>query len=171
LLLGVLDESDGVGVLILSGLDVELERLRALVLAKVSVGGQPRIVSTDDWKRTPTASLEPPSRGSERGFALLSDDARHVLVLAGEEARRLSHNFIGTEHLLLVMPQSSKVLELSLREARQLDDHDIGPEHILLGLVREGEGLASEVLVSLGAGLATLRQEVLLIISGDATEE
>jgi hypothetical protein len=58
-------------------------------------------------------------------------------------------------------PRSKKVLELALREALQLGCNDIGTEHILLGLVREGEGVAAQVLVGRGVDLPTLRQEVM----------
>ncbi len=57
-------------------------------------------------------------------------------------------------------PQSKKVLELSLREALQLGHNYIGTEHILLGLIREGEGVAAQVLQQLGAELQKVRQEV-----------
>src|SRR5690606_5506171 len=57
-------------------------------------------------------------------------------------------------------PRAKKVLELSLREALQLGHSYIGTEHILLGLIREGEGVAAQVLVKLGADLARVRQEV-----------
>ena len=63
-------------------------------------------------------------------------------------------------------PRAKKVLELSLREALQLNHSYIGTEHILLGLVREGEGVAATVLVSLGADLPRVRQEVLTLMSG-----
>jgi ATP-dependent Clp protease ATP-binding subunit ClpC len=63
-------------------------------------------------------------------------------------------------------PRAKKVLELSLREALQLNHSYIGTEHILLGLVREGEGVAATVLVSLGADLPRIRQEVNDLLSG-----
>ena len=63
-------------------------------------------------------------------------------------------------------PRAKKVLELALREALQMNHSYIGTEHILLGLVREGEGVAATVLVSLGAGLGRVRQEVMTIMSG-----
>ena len=63
-------------------------------------------------------------------------------------------------------PRAKKVLELSLREALQLNHSYIGTEHILLGLVREGEGVAATVLVSLGADLSRIRQEVNDLLSG-----
>jgi ATP-dependent Clp protease ATP-binding subunit ClpA len=65
-------------------------------------------------------------------------------------------------------PRAKKVLELSLREAKQLGHNDIGTEHLLLGLVREGEGVAAHVLVSLGADLPRVRQQVIQLLSGDA---
>src|ERR1700678_4275577 len=63
-------------------------------------------------------------------------------------------------------PRAKKVLELSLREALQLGHNYIGTEHILLGLIREGDGVAARVLVSLGADLAKVRQQVIQQLSG-----
>ncbi|WP_434967619.1 ATP-dependent Clp protease ATP-binding subunit [Janibacter indicus] len=63
-------------------------------------------------------------------------------------------------------PRAKKVLELSLREALQLGHNYIGTEHILLGLIREGEGVAAQVLVKLGADLGRVRQTVIQLISG-----
>jgi ATP-dependent Clp protease ATP-binding subunit ClpC len=60
------------------------------------------------------------------------------------------------------------VLELSLREALQLGHNYIGTEHILLGLIREGEGVAAQVLVKLGADLGRVRQQVIQLLSGYA---
>jgi hypothetical protein len=138
-------------------------------------------------------------------FERFTNRARRVVVLAQEEARLLSHNYIGTEHILLGLiaegqgvaakaleslevslqevrqqveaiigrgvkdpsghipftPRAKKVLELSLREALQLGHNYIGTEHILLGLLREGEGVAAQVLVRLGCDLNTVRQRVI----------
>ena len=63
-------------------------------------------------------------------------------------------------------PRAKKVLELSLREALQLGHNYIGTEHILLGLIREGEGVAAQVLVQLGADLNRVRQTVIQLLSG-----
>jgi hypothetical protein len=145
-------------------------------------------------------------------FERFTDRARRVVVLAQEEAGRLNHNYIGTEHLLLGLihegegiaaralealgirlevvraeveeiigrgseppagripftPRAKKVLELSLREALQLSHSYIGTEHILLGLIREGEGVAAQVLVTLGADLARVRGQVITLLSGEA---
>ena len=123
-------------------------------------------------------------------FERFSALARHVVVLSQEEARRLNHNYIGTEHILLGLlaepegiahrvldgfditldgvrqeviakvgegkqkpqaripftPRAKKTLELSLREALRLNHNYIGTEHILLGVIREGEGVAAQIL-------------------------
>ncbi|MCE0485786.1 ATP-dependent Clp protease ATP-binding subunit [Ornithinimicrobium sediminis] len=63
-------------------------------------------------------------------------------------------------------PRAKKVLELSLREGLQLGHNYIGTEHILLGLIREGEGVAAQVLVKLGADLNRVRQTVIQLLSG-----
>jgi ATP-dependent Clp protease ATP-binding subunit ClpA len=143
-------------------------------------------------------------------FERFTDRARHVVVLAQEEARMLSHNYIGTEHLLLGLiqegegvaakaleslgisleavrqqveeiigrgqqapsghvpftPRAKKVLKLALREALQLGHNYIGTEHILLGLIREGEGVAAQVLVRLGADRNRVRHQVIQVLHG-----
>ena len=63
-------------------------------------------------------------------------------------------------------PRAKKVLELSLREARQLGHDYIGTEHILLGLIREGDGVAAQVLQQFGADLNRVRQTVIQFLSG-----
>src|SRR3954447_307195 len=155
------------------------------------------------------------ARSDEKMFERFTDRARRVVVLAQEEARMLSHNYIGTEHILLGLihegegvaakaleslgisleavraqveeiigqgqqapsghipftPRAKKVLELSLREALQLGHNYIGTEHILLGLIREGEGVAAQVLVKLGADLNRVRQQVIQLLSGYQSKE
>ena len=63
-------------------------------------------------------------------------------------------------------PRARKVLEFSMREALQLGHNYIGTEHILLGLLREGDGVAAQVLVKLGADLNNVRQTVIELLSG-----
>ena len=63
-------------------------------------------------------------------------------------------------------PRAKKVLELALREALQLGHNYIGTEHILLGVIREGEGVAAQVLEALGADLPRVRQQVIRVLSG-----
>ncbi|MGE5584151.1 MAG: ATP-dependent Clp protease ATP-binding subunit [Bacillota bacterium] len=141
-------------------------------------------------------------------FGGLTERAQRVLQLSQEEARRLGHDVVGTEHLLLglvgegqgiaaralqnlginldnvrqavesmvgkgdpervrmltLTPRAKKVLELAMAEARQLGQGYIGTEHILLGLIREGEGVAAQVLTSLGADLDKVRKEVVSLL-------
>ena len=149
-------------------------------------------------------------------FERFTDRARRVVVLAQDEARMLSHNYVGTEHILLGLihegegvaaktlqslgvsldavrqqveeiigrgqqqplsghipftPRAKKVLELSLREALQLGHTYIGTEHILLGLIREGDGVAAQVLVGLGVDLNRAREQVILLLTGRAEPE
>jgi ATP-dependent Clp protease ATP-binding subunit ClpC len=63
-------------------------------------------------------------------------------------------------------PRAKKVLELSLRESLQLGHNYIGTEHILFGLIREGDGVAAQVLVTLGADLTRVRQQVIQLLRG-----
>ena len=65
-------------------------------------------------------------------------------------------------------PGAKKVLELSFREALQLHHTYIGTEHLLLGLIREGEGVAAQVLMQLGADLSHVRQRVIELRAGAA---
>ncbi len=136
-------------------------------------------------------------------FDRFTKRARHVLTLAQEEAQRLHHGYIGTEHLLLgligekngmasrvlkglgvkpkrvqqiverisgpsrqasfgkayLTPRTKQVIELAFDEARRLGHHYIGTEHLLLGLVRQGDGVAIDVLKSLGVSLDRVRTE------------
>jgi ATP-dependent Clp protease ATP-binding subunit ClpC len=63
-------------------------------------------------------------------------------------------------------PRAKEVLELALREALQLGHNYVGTEHILIGLIREGEGVAAQVLVKLGADLGQVRQQVIQLLHG-----
>ncbi len=75
------------------------------------------------------------------------------------------HGLLDDEVADPFTPRAKKVLELSLREALQLNHSYIGTEHMLLGLVREGEGVATTVLVGLGADPARVRQQVMEFMS------
>jgi ATP-dependent Clp protease ATP-binding subunit ClpC len=74
-------------------------------------------------------------------------------------------NPVGDGHIPFT-PRAKKVLELSLREALQLGHDYIGTEHILLGLIREGDGVAAQVLVKMGADLNRVRQQVIQVLHG-----
>src|SRR6266568_4352042 len=124
-------------------------------------------------------------------FGKFTERARKVLSLAQEEAQRFQHNYIGTEHLLLGLVRegegvAAKVLNnlgVDLNKVRStvefiigrgdrivlgeigLTHHYIGTEHLLLGLVREGEGIASGVLESLGVNLEMVRTQTIMVLS------
>jgi len=143
-------------------------------------------------------------------FERFTERARRAVVLAQEEARKLDHGYIGTEHLLLGLiredegvaakalealgislkavreqvvarvgrgqrpptghipftERAKRVLELSLRESGQLGHRYIGTEHILLAIVREGDGVAAQVLTGLGADPGRVRQQVIELLQG-----
>lgn len=138
-----------------------------------------------------------------------TDRARKVLQLANEEAMRVKHEYIGTEHILLGLvsegagvgantlknlgvdlpkirrevekiiqagsgggklgrlpqtPRAKKVIDYAIEEARNLNHNYVGTEHLLLGLIREQEGVASQVLMNLGVRLELVREEVLRLL-------
>ncbi|MPL68251.1 Negative regulator of genetic competence ClpC/MecB [bioreactor metagenome] len=147
-------------------------------------------------------------------FSRFTERAKRVLILAQQEAARLGHDYIGTEHILLGLvhegegvagkalaslninletvrnrvgqmmigngqsaggqvvytPRAKKVIELAMEEARALGHNYVGTEHILLGLLREGEGVAAQVLASLGADLNMVRQRVIELLGGFAMQ-
>jgi ATP-dependent Clp protease ATP-binding subunit ClpC len=144
-------------------------------------------------------------------FGRFTERAQQVLVLAQEEAKRLNHNFIGTEHILLGLvregsgiaarslqnlgvelprvraevekiigkgekapvqgisytPRAKKVIELAIEEGQNLGHNYVGTEHLLLGLLREGEGIAAQVLTILGIDLKKARREVIQLLGGE----
>jgi len=65
-------------------------------------------------------------------------------------------------------PRAKKVIELAVDEARRLNHHYIGTEHLLLGLVREGEGIAADVLQKLGADLSSVRAKTIEVLRSEA---
>jgi len=102
--------------------------------------------------------------------------ALEALGISLQAARREVEEIIGQgqqvpSEVIPFTPRSKKVLELALRESLQLRDDYIGPEHILLGLIREGDGVAAQVLVKLGAGLNRTRQQVIQLLHGHPAEE
>ncbi|MHB8157361.1 MAG: ATP-dependent Clp protease ATP-binding subunit [Desulfocucumaceae bacterium] len=151
-------------------------------------------------------------------FNRFTERARQVLILAQEEALRLNHPYVGTEHILLGLikegqgvaaraldsigieadkvrsvveqavgkgqggpggqeitftPRGKRILELSVEEARRMGHNYVGTEHFLLGLIKEGEGVAAQVLKGMGGDLDRVRQVVLEMLgdngqSGDS---
>jgi ATP-dependent Clp protease ATP-binding subunit ClpC len=145
-------------------------------------------------------------------FGRFTERAQQVLVLAQEEAKRLNHSFIGTEHLLLGLvregsgiaaralqsmgvdlnrvrqeveqitpkgdkaatqqgisytPRAKRVVELAIEESQNLGHNYVGTEHIMLGLIREGEGVAAQVLTNMGSDLKRARKEVIQLLGGE----
>ena len=143
-----------------------------------------------------------------------TDRVRKVIYFARDEANRLQHDYIGTEHLLLGIvregegiaakvlskldldfeqiqqavenmvkssggtltigeipftPRAKRVLELAIEEARLLGHNYVGTEHLLLGLIREGEGVAAQVLTELGVDRKRVREEVLKLLGPSTT--
>src|SRR5512139_1491197 len=101
----------------------------------------------------------------------VASKALESLGISLESVREQVQEIIGqgeevTAGQIPFTPRAKKVLELSLREALQLGHNYIGTEHILLGLIREGEGVAAQVLVKLGADLNRVRQQVIQLLSG-----
>jgi len=144
-------------------------------------------------------------------FNRFTERARKVILLAREEAKRLDHDYLGTEHILLGLiregegvgatvlqelgidlarvreevekavgrgggglflgqipftPRAKKVLELAVAEAKNLGHNYVGTEHILLGLIREEEGVAAQILTTLGADLEKVRQQAINLLGG-----
>ena len=107
----------------------------------------------------------------------IAAQALQALGIGLEAVREQVQEIIGTGQdapsgTIPFTPRAKKVLELSLREAMQFGDSYIGTEHILLGLIREGEGVAAQVLIKLDGNLNKVRQQVIRMKAGTpATEE
>jgi ATP-dependent Clp protease ATP-binding subunit ClpC len=145
-------------------------------------------------------------------FGRFTERAQQVILLAQEEAKRLKHTQVGTEHILLGLlmegqgisakiltslnisienikkevediigigndpyqgvigytPRAKRVLELALEEARALGHNYIGTEHILLGLLREGEGVAAQILTNSGLDLTKTKEQVIKHLGEEA---
>jgi ATP-dependent Clp protease ATP-binding subunit ClpA len=144
-------------------------------------------------------------------YERFTDRARKVMQLAHQEALRVNHEYIGTEHILLGLvaegsgvaanvlknldidlrkvrkgveqiiqtgpaldpkirqtlpqtPRTKKAIEFAVEEARNLNHNYVGTEHLLLGLLREQDGVAAQVLISLGVTLDGVREETLKLL-------
>jgi excisionase family DNA binding protein len=180
---------------------------------RVFSGDEAGSSSTDESGASPWYKALFGKGGGDRDrFERFNDPARRVLGAAQEEAQRLKHNFIGTEHLLLgllrqdesvaahvlrhlnvkldaarervefivgkgdrivtgevgLTGRAKKVIELAVDEAKRLRHGYVGTEHLLLGLVREGEGIAADVLQKLGADLSSVRAETIEVLRSGA---
>jgi ATP-dependent Clp protease ATP-binding subunit ClpC len=107
----------------------------------------------------------------EKGIAAKALESLNISL---EAARQQVEEIIGQGETeppsqIPFTPPAKKVLELSFRESRQLGHSYIGTEHLLLGLIREGQGVAAQVLQKLGADLNRVRQAVIQQLSELAT--
>ena len=212
LLLGIVRQGESTAAKVLASAGVELEKVRHQVIVAL---GQQGAAAASAGPAMPSGS----AFGSFGGpFERFNDRAKRVLAYAQEEAIRLKHNYIGTEHVLLglvregesvaakvlnglgvelskvrtavefiigpgdaanmpsppnklpISPRTKKVIEFAIDEARKLNHRHVGPEHVLLGVVREGQGIASGVIESLGVTLEKVRQQVLATLGKPAPE-
>jgi len=182
-LLGLIRQNESVAVQALANLGLQADEVRRQVLAIVNDAPvAPPFLYSEPWDR-------------------FTDHFRRVMSLANQEAKRLNHEYVGTEHFLLGIlkadtgvaanvqkardeveklvrprpdkelpdklpqtPRAKKAIEYAFEEARTLGHCYVGTEHLLLGLIREHDGVAAHVLVSLGLELDQVRQEVLDIL-------
>jgi len=228
LLLGLLREGEGIAAGVLQSLGVNLEQARRQTLAVLDGGGQggvqePRPEEAEgseipDQDKDRAINLEPlqdeddrpleATPGQTGRFDKFSVRARRVMESAQQEAQRFQHSYIGTEHILLglvrenkgiaahvllnlgverdkvrsaveyiisrgdrivvgeigLTPIAKQVIELAVDEARRMNHSYIGTEHLLLGLVREGKGIASGVLESLGVTPEKARKQTVRLL-------
>ncbi len=199
ILLGLLLEGDGIAVGVLENLNVNLESVRIETLKATA--------SLTEEEAQPGADVISQQWKSRNNFDdyQFAAQVERVLYYAQEEARNLQHNYVGTEHLLLgllredggvaaqilkslgadltrtragietlvgrgerttpdevpLTPLARAQIHLAADEANRLGHTSISTEHLLLGLVREGEGIASSVLGSLGVSLEMARTKIL----------
>ncbi|MBV8980182.1 MAG: AAA family ATPase [Acidimicrobiia bacterium] len=189
ILLGLIHEGEGVAAKALESLGIALEGVRQQVEEIIGQGQQApsgHIPFTPRAKKVLELSLREALQlghnyiGTEHILLGLIHEGEGVaakalesLGISLEAVRNQVEEIIGqggsspSGHIPFT-PRAKKVLELSLREALQLGHNYIGTEHILLGLIREGEGVAAQVLVKLGADLSRVRQQVIQLLSGYA---
>lgn len=195
LLLGLVEEGQGIAAGIMESLGVTLDRVRQAVFGELG---------------SAAPAGESTRRGSPGPFGHFSDRAKRVLALAQNEAIRLNHNYIGTEHLLLglmcessniaaaaltaagleldaaraeverivgrgasiatptdmtLSPRTKKVLDIANDEAKRLGAAQTRPGHLLLGMLREGEGIGCQIIEAGHISLESLRADVLRRLS------
>jgi ATP-dependent Clp protease ATP-binding subunit ClpC len=104
----------------------------------------------------------------EEGLAARALESLEITIeeVRAEVARIVGQGYEVTAGQIPFTPRAKKVLELSTREARTLGHRYIGTEHILLGIVRENEGVASQILLDLGADAETVRNRLIEMLSG-----
>ena len=187
LLLGLIGEGEGVAARALESLGISLDAVRQQVEQVIGRGQQApsgHIPFTPRAKKVMELALR---EANDLGHSYIGTE--HILlgliregdgvaagVLTGlgadrPQVRQQVEEIIGRGQQappghIAFTPRAKKVLELALREAQQLGHNYVGTEHILLGLIREGEGVAAQVLVKLGADLERVRQQVIQLLHG-----
>ena len=188
-LLGLVHEGGGLATRVLEQLGISLSAVRAQVEQTAGSGqGSPagHIPFTPRAKKVLELALREALQlghsyiGTEHLLLGLIREGEGVAVRALESlgislevVRAQVQEIIGQGHSaptshLPFTPRAKKVLEFSFREALQLNHDYIGTEHLLLGLIGEGEGVAAQVLMQLGADLSRVRQRVIELLSGAA---
>ena len=163
LLLGVLaaDEAGPAGRA-LRDVGVHAEAVRGQIVRRVGAGPEPLGDADAEALRAIGIDLDAVRAKVEDSFGPGAlDQPVDTEETGGWPLRRMRGRRRGPRGHVPFTPRAKKVLELSLREAIYHGDRRIGPEHILLGLVREGKGLAAEILVGSGVDLDDLRRRTL----------
>jgi len=100
-------------------------------------------------------------------FERFTDRARRVVVLAQEESRLLSHDYIGTEHLLLGLLAEQEGVAARALESLNVGSEVIDTEHLLLGLIDECDGVGAQILQRLGATAQAVREAVTRLVNSE----
>ena len=205
LLLGLVREGEGIAAGVLASLGVDLKRVRNEVLNILSKDKSNPTEATNADTAVPSQQWKSRNNFDDYHFA---EQVERVLSYAQQEAFDLQHSYVGTEHLLLgllreegdgaaqilkslgadltrtragietfvgrgermgpgevpLTPLARAQIHLAADEANRLEQDTISTEHLLLGLVREGEGIASSILGSLGVSLEMVRSKTLLFL-------
>jgi four helix bundle protein len=219
LLLGLLRDPEATAARALTNLGLKLEVVRAIVLELLGKPfederGSQKVIT---MRMPPSEDMKSPC-ASGRGLMArrFTDRARRVMFLANQEAQRLNHEYMETEHILLglvmegsgvgatvlqnlgvdiqklraeveklvksgpdvvtlgklpMTPRAKMVIEYAIQEAVTLNHNYVGTEHLVLGLLREGDGIAAQVLMNLGLTLEGVRREVLKLLGVGAQAE
>jgi ATP-dependent Clp protease ATP-binding subunit ClpA len=150
LLLGLLSPDAGLAAVLLREAGVDLDRARAEVARRLAA---PPLLSEEDAAALRTVGIDVEAVLARIEAAFGPDAIR----APDPHGRRGGRRRVATRSRFT--PRARKVLELSLREAIRLREKSIGSEHILLGLLRDGRGVAVEVLVDAGVDLGRIREQ------------
>jgi ATP-dependent Clp protease ATP-binding subunit ClpA len=207
ILLGLVREGEGIAAGVLGSLGVELKSVRNEILNVLSNAKSGPTEATNTGAEVPSQQWKSRNNFDDYHF---TEQVERVLSYAQQEAFDLQHSYVGTEHLLLgllreegdgaaqilrslgadltrtragietfvgrgertepgevpLTPLARAQIHLAADEANRLEQTTISTEHLLLGLVREGEGIASSILGSLGVSLEMVRSKTLMFLEG-----